>query len=59
MLSVKAREAADIIFHVFGMTQLRIKSSLPCFVGKRSNYCATKLATFLYNAAEVEKLQVQ
>jgi len=25
MLSVKAREAADTIFKVFGMTQLRIK----------------------------------
>jgi len=30
MLSVKAREAADTIFKVFGMTQLRIKPSLPC-----------------------------
>jgi len=29
MLSVKAREVADIIFKVFGMTQLRIKPSLP------------------------------
>jgi len=25
MLNVKAREAADITFQVFGMTQLRIK----------------------------------
>jgi len=31
MLNVKAREAADTIFNVFGMTQLRIKSSLPRF----------------------------
>jgi len=29
MLSVKARDAADTIFKVFGMTQLRIKPSLP------------------------------
>jgi len=29
MLSVKAREAADTIFEVFGMTQLIIKPSLP------------------------------
>jgi len=29
MLSVKAREATDTIFKVFGMTQLRIKPSLP------------------------------
>jgi len=28
MLSVKAREAADTIFKVFSMTQLRIKPSL-------------------------------
>jgi len=36
MLSVKAREATDTIFKVFGMTQPRIKSSLPCFAGERS-----------------------
>jgi len=29
MLSVTAREAADTIFKVFSMTQLRIKLSLP------------------------------
>jgi len=29
MLSVKAGEAADAIFKVFGMAQLRIKPSLP------------------------------
>jgi len=28
MLSVKAREAADTIFKIFGMTQLRTKPSL-------------------------------
>jgi len=38
MLSVKVREAADTIFEVFGMTQLRIKHSLPCFAGERSNH---------------------
>jgi len=42
MLSVKAREAADTIFEVFGMTQLRIKPILPCFAGERSNHQATK-----------------
>jgi len=31
MLSIKAREAADTIFKVFDMTQLRIKPSLPRF----------------------------
>jgi len=31
MLSVKARETADTIFELFGMTQLRIKHSRPCF----------------------------
>jgi len=36
MLSVKAREAAETIFKVFGMTQLRIKPSLQCFAGERS-----------------------
>jgi len=36
MLNVKAREAADTIFKVFGVTQLRIKPSLPCFAGERS-----------------------
>jgi len=34
MLSVKEREAADTIFKVFGMTQLRIKPSLSCFAGE-------------------------
>jgi len=29
MLSVKAREAANTIFKVFDMTQLRIRPSLP------------------------------
>jgi len=38
MLSVKAREVADTIFKVFGMTQLRIKPSLPRFAGERSNH---------------------
>jgi len=38
MLSVKEREAADTIFKVFGMTQLRIKPSLPRFAGKHSNH---------------------
>jgi len=38
MLSVKAREAADTIFEVDGMTQLRIKPSLPYFTGGRSNH---------------------
>jgi len=38
MLSVKAREAADTIFKVFGLTQLRIKLSLPCFAGERSKH---------------------
>jgi len=37
MLSVKARETADTIFQVFGMTQLRIKPSLPRFAGERSD----------------------
>jgi len=38
MFSVKAREAADTIFQVFGMIHLRIKpTSVPCFAGKRSN----------------------
>jgi len=32
MLSVKAREAADTIFQVFGMTQLRIKPNLRSMV---------------------------
>jgi len=41
MQSVKAREAADTIFKVFSMTQLRIKPNLPCFAGERK---ATKLA---------------
>jgi len=41
MLSVKAREAAETIFKVFGMTQLRIKPSLPCFADERSNHKAT------------------
>jgi len=37
MLNVKAREAADTIFKFLGMTQLRIKPSLPYFAGERSN----------------------
>jgi len=44
MPSVQAREAADTIFKVFGMTQLRIKPSLPCFAGERSTHLVTKLA---------------
>jgi len=40
MLSVKAREQQDSIFEVIGMTQLRIKSSLPYFAGERSNHKA-------------------
>jgi len=44
MLIIKAREVADNIFEVFGMTQLRIKPSVPRFAGKRSNNNATKLA---------------
>jgi len=40
MLSVKTREAADTIFEVFGITQLRIKPGLPYFAGKRSNHQA-------------------
>jgi len=43
MLSVKAREASDTIFKVFGKTQLRIKPSLPCFADECSNYKARKL----------------
>jgi len=35
MLSVKAEATADTIFKVFGMTQLRIKLSLPWFAGER------------------------
>jgi len=46
MLSVKAREAADIIFEVFGMIQLRIKPGIPCFAGERFNHMATKCADF-------------
>jgi len=42
MLSVRARKAADTIFKVFGMNQLTIKPSLPCFAGKRSYHKATK-----------------
>jgi len=43
MLSVEAREAADSIFEVFCMTQLRIKPSLPRFylilkLSKSSDY---------------------
>jgi len=41
MLSVKARKAADIIFKVFGMTQLRIKPSLPCFAGEPQGHEAS------------------
>jgi len=47
MLSVEAREAANIIFQVFDMIQLRIKLSLPCFAVERSNHKATKLAQLL------------
>jgi len=35
-MRVKARKAADSIFKVFGMTQLKIKSSLPRFAGEYS-----------------------
>jgi len=38
MLSVKAREAADTVFKVFVITQLRIKPNLPRFAGERSNH---------------------
>jgi len=38
MLSVKEREAADTIFQVFGMTQLRNIPNLLCFAGERSNH---------------------
>jgi len=38
MLSVKAREVANIILKVFGMTQLKIKPSLPRFAGERFNH---------------------
>jgi len=38
MLSVKAREAADTIFNIFGVNQLRIKPSSPCFAGERSHH---------------------
>jgi len=38
MLSVKTRKAADTIFKDFGVTQLGIKPSLPCFVDERSNH---------------------
>jgi len=41
MLSVKASEVADTIFKVFGMTQLRIKPSLPASQAKA---LTTKLA---------------
>jgi len=41
MLSVKAREAADTIFQVFGMTQLRIKPILPRFAGEHSKASKT------------------
>jgi len=37
MMSVKAREEANIIFKFYSMTQLRIKLSLSCFAGERSN----------------------
>jgi len=37
MLSIKAREAADTTFQVFGMTQLRIKHYLLHFAGECSN----------------------
>jgi len=35
---MQVKQPADNIFKVFGITQLRIKSSLPCFAGERSNY---------------------
>jgi len=38
MLKVKARKAADNIFNVFGMTQLRIKPSLPCFASDQTTW---------------------
>jgi len=38
MLSVKTREAADTIFKVFRMTQLRIKPIPPFFADERSNH---------------------
>jgi len=38
MLSVKAREATNTIFKVFGMIQLKMKSSLPCYAGEHSNH---------------------
>jgi len=45
MLSIKAREAADTIFEVFGMTQLRIEHSLPkiqsCLKPKYSNHISS------------------
>jgi len=49
MVSVNARESADTIFTVLGMTQLRIKPNLPCFTGERSNHKPTKLATADYS----------
>jgi len=37
LLNVKAKEVADTIFKVFGMTQMRIKPSLPRFAGDFSS----------------------
>jgi len=36
-----AREAADIIYKVFGMTQLRIKTQSSSFASELSNHLAT------------------
>jgi len=38
MLSIKAREAANAILKIYGMSQLKIKPSLPCFAGECSNH---------------------
>jgi len=43
MLSVKAREASDTVFKVFGMTELEIKPSLPCFADGHFSHKATKV----------------
>jgi len=36
--SFKAREAADAIFQVFDITQLKIKPNLPRFAGERFSH---------------------
>jgi len=36
MLSVKIRKAEKPFLKVFGMTQLKIKPSLPCFAGEKA-----------------------